>query len=369
MNSIAEFQPNWSSAPGETIVDILRERGISESIFSDRICFSPQQTSDLIEGRATITIAIARKLSAILGPSVEFWMSRDHQYRQDANRLRDEEKKWVRRLPIGDMVKFGWLGPPPLPTEEFKACLDFFGVSSIREWTEHYTDQMEVAAFRMSPSFGSKYGADAAWLRQGELEAQEVECQPWNPEGFLESLSEIRKLTRVKDPAKFIPALRRICSNNGVAAVVVRAPSGCRSSGATRFITAEKAILQLSFRFLRDDQFWFTVFHEAGHILFHGERRFFLSALNRQKSWILEGKDVTQEDDEEKEANDFAANILIPPEFQAELSCLSFNHSSVIRFAHQVGVSPGIVVGQLQHDELIGYSQLNRLKRQYEWES
>ena len=188
------------------------------------------------------------------------------------------------------------------------------------------------------------------------------------PEGFLESLSEIRKLTRDKDPAKFIPALRRICSENGVAAVVVRAPSGCRSSGATRFITAEKAILQLSFRFLSDDQLWFTVFHEAGHILFHGERRFFSSGLNKQKSWILEGKDVTQQDDEEREANDFAANILIPTEFQDELSSLIFNPRSVIRFAHRLGISPGIVAGQLQYAGLVSYDQLNRLKRRYEWE-
>ena len=185
MDSIAEFQPNWSSAPGETIVDILQEHGISESTFSDQMGFSRRQTTHLFEGRATITIAVARRLSATLGSSVEFWMSRDHQYREAANRLRDEEKEWVRRLPLSDMVKFGWLTPPPLPTEEFNACLDFFGVSNVREWTEHYSDQMEVAAFRTSPSFGSKYGADAAWLRQGELEAQKVECQPWNPRGFL----------------------------------------------------------------------------------------------------------------------------------------------------------------------------------------
>ena len=369
MNKSAEFQPHWSSPPGDTIIDILRERGISQSTFSDQMCLSSQQTTELLVGRVTMTIGVARKLSAILGSSVEFWMSRDHQYRQHANKLRDEEKRWIRLLPLSDMVKFGWLTPPPLPTEEFKASLDFFGVSSIREWTDQYTDQMEVATFRTSPSFASRFGADAVWLRQGELEAQQIECQPWHPEGFMESLVELRELTREKDPAKFIPALRRICSRNGVAAVIVRAPSGCRSSGATRFVTSEKAILQLSFRFLSDDQFWFTVFHEAGHILLHGERRFFSSRLKKQKSWILEGKDVTQEDDEEKEASDFAASILIPPEFQAELSTMPSSHRSVIRFAGKVGVSPGIVVGQLQHAKLIGYDQLNGLKRRYEWQN
>ena len=369
MDRISEFQPNWSSAPGETIVDILQELGVPESTFSDQMCFSAQQTADLLEGRSTITIGVARKLSKVLGASVEFWMARDHLYRQDSRRLEDEDRQWVRSLPLGDMVKFGWLTPAPLPIEEFEACLDFFGVTSIRQWSEQYFGQMQTAAFRTSPTFVSRFGADAAWLRQGELEARRVECLPWNSEGFMESLGEIRRLTREKDPAKFMPELRRICSSNGVAAIVVRAPSGCRASGATRFISADKAILQLSLRFLRDDQFWFTFFHEAGHILFHGKRRYFSSGLNKQRSWILEGNDVTQEEDEEREANAFAANLLIPPRFREEFSSLALNPRSVVRFARKVGVSPGIVVGQLQYAELVGYNQLNRLKRRYEWES
>ena len=368
MDRTTEFQPNWSSAPGETITDILRERGVPESAFSDRMCFSPQQTADLIEGRSTITIGVARKLSIVLGASVEFWMARDHQYRDDSHRLEDEERQWVRNLPLGDMVRFGWLTPAPLPTEEFKVCLDFFEVTSIREWSEQYSGQMPTAAFRTSPTFTSRYGADAAWLRQGELQAREIECQPWNPEGFLQSLVEIRKLTRLSDPTKFLSKLNRICSMNGVAVVVVRDPTGCRASGATRFITAKKAILQLSFRFLSDDQFWFTLFHEAAHILLHGERRYFSSGLNRQESWILEGEDVTQDNDEEREANDFAANVLVPMEFRRELTSLSLDYRSVIRFATRVGVSPGIIVGQLQHAEQIGFNQLNHLKRRYQWD-
>ena len=368
MDKTSEFQPNWSSAPGETIVDILQERGVPESTFSGQMCFSAQQTADLLEGRSTITIGVARKLSKVLGASVEFWMARDHQYRQDSRRLEHEDRQWVRSLPLADMVKFGWLTPAPLPTEEFEACLDFFGVTSIRQWSEQYFGQMQTAAFRTSPTFVSRYGADAAWLRQGELQALEIECQPWNPEGFLESLVEIRKLTRLSDPANFLPKLNRICSMNGVAVVVVRAPTGCRASGATRFITAKKAILQLSFRFLSDDQFWFTLFHEAGHILLHGERRYFSSGLDRQESWILEGQDVTQDDNEEREANEFAENVLVPKEFREELPSLSLDYRSVVRFAARVGVSPGIIVGQLQHAKHIGFNRLNHLKRRYQWD-
>ena len=136
---------------------------------------------------------------------------------------------------------------------------------------------------------------------------------------------------------------------------IVRAPRGCRASGATRFLSANKALLMLSFRYLSDDHFWFTFFHEGGHLLLHSE-----------KSLFLEGADMPSSREEE-EANDFAARALIPLEFQPLLAGLNADARGVIRFARQVGVSPGIVVGQLQHLGRVDRGQLNGLKRRFRW--
>ena len=367
MSSNDGFQPEWTSTPGDTIVDILRERDISVDGFASLIGLSMEDTKALLRGRSTVTIAVARRLSGVLGASVEYWMSRDYQYRQDSRRLQEVEEGWLRKLPLGDMVKFGWLSPPPLPAEELSACLRFFVVSSVLEWQENYGSLQEMAAFRSSPSFDSRHGSVAAWLRQGEIEADGIECRPWHSGRFYESLSHIRPLTRQKDPSRFIPDLQEICSENGVAVVVVRSPSGCRASGATRFISNSKAILQLSFRYLTDDHFWFTFYHEAGHLILHGERNFFASALEGQKPWILEGAEVpvTQE---EQEANEFAAATLIPRQFLEELLSLPADRRALIRFSYRVGVSPGVVVGQLQHHGRVRYNQLNELKRRFEWQ-
>ena len=366
MISSEGFQPNWTSAPGETIVDILRERDISRESLASLMSLSLVETNELLQGRSTVTVAIARRLTGVLGASVEFWMSRDYQYRQDSRRVKDDEEGWLRKLPLGDMIKFGWLSPLPLPSEELAACLRFFGVSSVAQWKEHYGSLQEVAAFRSSPSFDSREESVAAWLRQGEIEAEGIECRPWHSNQFRESLVQLRSMTSQKDPGRFIPALQEACSENGVAVVVVRSPSGCRASGATRFVTNEKAILQLSFRYLTDDNFWFTFFHEAGHLILHGQRRFFTSALEGQGPWILEGAEapITKE---EEEANHFAATTLIPHEFQQELLTVPPSTRAVIRFAHRVGVSPGVIVGQLQHHGRIGYDQLNQLKRRFAW--
>jgi Zn-dependent peptidase ImmA (M78 family) len=233
--------------------------------------------------------------------------------------------------------------------------LRFFDVSDIQTWREKYTGILRQAAFKTSPSFPANPGATAAWLRRAEIEAQSISCDPWNAERFGQTLAAIRKLTRKKDPDIFIPELRKLCAKCGVAVVMLRAPTGCRASGATRFLSPDKALLLLSFRYLSDDHFWFTFFHEAGHLLLHN-----------RKTLFLEGHDVSTTAEEE-EANKFAADVLIPLQFRKEMFNLPVNGFDVIRFAKTVGVSPGIIVGQLQYHDRFTHRQLNNLKRRFVW--
>jgi len=355
MDSAYEFRPDWVSAPGDTIRDILRERGLSVADFARQIGYTVQQATELLQGRTAITIAIARSLERHFGASVAFWMSRDFQYRQDATRLQPDDSGWLTELPIVDMVKYGWLSPAPRPSNEVAACLRFFNVPSLQAWRETYGKLEEMVAFRKSASFDSRPAAVAAWLRQGEIETEAIDCRPWSPTVFSDSLASVRPLTRQKDPHRFIPALQEICAASGVAVAIVRAPTGCRASGATRFVSRTRALLLLSFRHLSDDQFWFTFFHEAGHLLLHGQTRLFLEGVEMPPT------------SEEKEANEFAGRILVPPSLHSTMLDLAADHRDVIRFAQRIGISPGIVVGQLQHYKRIGPGYLNKLKRRYTW--
>lgn len=355
MSNSLNFQPDWTSAPGNTILSILRDRSISEAEFAEQIGQSTRFAQDLLEGRTTITLGIARKLESALGASIEFWMARDYQFRRDISNADEVMDQWIRELPVGDMIRFGWLNPAPRPSEEISSCLSFFGVSNIDEWKRTYEDLSTMAVFRKSDAFESRPASVAAWLRRGVIESQSIECAKWDASIFKDCLSQIRPLTRLKDPSRFIPALKIVCANAGVAVTVVRAPAGCPASGATRFLSSDKALLQLSFRYLTDDHFWFTFFHEAGHLLLHGKKGFF-----------LEGRDLSS-NDEEIEANEFAERILIPLDYRQELLDLRANSRDILRFARRINVSPGIVAGQLQHHRKIRPNQMNRLKRRYNW--
>src|SRR5258705_546079 len=148
----SEFRPDWASAPGDTIADILRERNLSEVEFAAGIGRPLEEAKNLLHGRANITIAIARRLEGMLGASVEFWMSRDFQYQQDIARIDKIEKKWLSELPLDDMVRLGWL-PKPRPSDEVASCLRFFDVPTVAAWKEAYADIKQMVAFRTSAAF------------------------------------------------------------------------------------------------------------------------------------------------------------------------------------------------------------------------
>lgn len=354
------FQPNWFSKPGDTLAVLLDKKKCTPRMLAERMGCPATTVEGLLAGTAAIDDTIAECLQQHLGGTASFWMKRQAQFEQWRDRAAEaitsaDTKTWLKSLPLREMVKNGWLAEPRSPDEACKAALTFFGVATPDEWANRYAAFENMYAFRTSPTFESKVGALSAWLRRGEIEAAVVPCADWDAEQFRAGLQEIRALTKVKSPAYFIPRLRAICAAAGVAVVFVRAPSGCRASGATRFISPRKAMIILSFRYLSDDHFWFSFFHEAGHVLLHGEEETFIDG------------EVEERNEREAEANAFSANLLIPRVRAEEFMNLPARFNSVVRFATKIGISPGVVVGQMQHNSLIGPKQLNFLKRRYTW--
>lgn len=360
MSAAETFTPDWASPPGETISDVLRERSVSIDEFAEKMQRSRQETLELLQGQSPITLGIARQLEKILGASVEFWMSREFRYRERLGGPKEEGNLWLQTLPVADMLKFGWLGSTPQGSDLLAACLRFFGVGSVAAWHRVYGALEQRYSFRTSPSFESKPGSLITWLRRGELEGSAIDCVPWNPLAFKSALDSIRGLTREGDPSRFLPALQELCARAGVAVAIVRSPNGSRASGATRFLSKNKALLLLSFRYLSDDQLWFSFFHEAGHLLLHDVREVFVEGVKADDSTPeLEAK--------EREANEFAFRELIPSDSHRDFLTLPPNGFAIARFAKRLGIAPGIVVGQLQFHRRVKPNHFNTLKRWYQW--
>jgi HTH-type transcriptional regulator/antitoxin HigA len=352
MASRRTFSPEWASAPGETIKDVLDERGIAAARFADMLGEPPELLHDLFIGSRPITIELARRLRDTLGGSVEFWMQRDLQYRADSERFANEA--WLRKLPLKDMVQYGWL-PGEEGIDPLSACLDFFGVDSVRQWSHLDNHLLRGVALRASESYPSEGASLAAWLRRGEVVANGMPTGSWDPVKVEQAIVDSRVLTREQDPQRFLPALQERFGPYGLTVVAERAPSGCRASGAAWFRSNDQAVVLLSFRYLSDDHFWFTFFHEVAHLILHGDERVY----------------VDNEDDvesqQETEANQYAQRVLVPLTARRQLQETTLSHRALIRFARDVGVSPGVVVGQLQYEGRVPRDHFNDLKRGYHW--
>ncbi len=354
------FTPDWFSRPGDTIAALLIRNSGDAGTLAAAIGKDKAFVLRLIGGTERIDDAIAGELARVLGGSAAFWDKRQRHFDAALARIagtveQGEARTWLGTLPLKEMRQAGWLGEAAA-TAPLQAAMAYFGVADPAEWRDQFTEFATSFAYRSSPSFETKIGALAAWLRQGELEARQIRCAAWHLATFRRVLADVRALTRLKEPGAFLARLRTACAKAGVAVVFVRAPSGCRASGATRFIAPEKAMIILSFRHLSDDHFWFSFFREAGHLVLHGRDATFIDGA------------AAEETEREKEANAFAAGLLIPAARREELLELAPRMKDVVRFAVSIGIAPGIVVGQLQHLSIIGRNQLNSLKRRYTWE-
>ncbi|MFA7242783.1 MAG: ImmA/IrrE family metallo-endopeptidase [Sulfuricellaceae bacterium] len=361
-DTLAEFAPDWISAPGETIADLLEERNWSHAGLAVRTGFTEKHIHLLLQGNAPISEDTALKLERVLGGSAHFWMNLETQYREQLLRREAvdalaQEAGWLKELPLSDMLKFGWVEKAADKAQQVYACLCYFGVASVEAWRAQY--ERPVAAYRAAGTLTRTPAAVSAWLRQGEREAEKLRCEKFNRARFEAALQEIRTLTAEHSPKKFLPDLVRQCAQAGVAVVLAPAPKGCPVSGATKWLSADKALIMLSLRGKSDDKLWFTFFHEAGHLLKHGKRLTFLDIL---------GEDGLNPE-EEAQANSFARDFLInAANYRKFCASGQFTEAAVSAFARQEGVSPGIVVGRLQFDQRLGWNRLNQLKVTYRWD-
>jgi HTH-type transcriptional regulator/antitoxin HigA len=348
------YKPDYPVAPGNTLRSTLNKRGLTQADLAARTGLSLKHINQIAQGVAPITPETALLLERVTDVSARYWNSLEAGYRERLARLENrehlaEDTEWLDELPIKELIRRGIVNArDDAPTRVEKACR-FFGVADPERWRRVWL--APLVSFRQSPTLAADAGAVATWLRLGELEAAMIDTEPFDARRFRDALVEIRALT-TKRPEVALKRLRAICAEAGVAVVFLPDIGKTRTSGAARWLTPTKALIQLSDRFKADDRFWFSFFHETGHLLLHSKKELFVS----------DGDEDNVSQEEEDEANSFAANQLIPRRYESELASLHTD-ADVIAFARQLGIAPGIVVGRLQREGHWGWKRGNHLKQ------
>jgi addiction module HigA family antidote len=349
-------EPDYIVAPGEVLQETIDSLGMTQVDLAKRTGLSSKTVNQIMQGREPLSHVTALRLERVVGVPARFWNNLEATYRERLARREEKEGlsqdlEWVKTIPTKELIRRGQIQGRDDAVVLLQAVFAFFGVNSAREWKAVWASPQ--VAFRRSQVFKSHPGAVAAWIRLGELEGQRLECQAYDKGKFRKALEQVRRLT-VEGPAVFVPKMRDCCARAGVAVVFTPEIPGAPVSGATQWLTPDKALLQLSLRFKTNDHFWFSFFHEAGHILKHGKREKFV-------------EDGSDHDAKEEEANRFAEDFLIPRDRREELAHLR-SREQIIAFARSVGVAPGIVLGRLQKMGVIDHQcAYNHLKERLQW--
>jgi len=349
------YEPDYAVPPGATLLETIESLGIDQRELAERTGLSAKTLNLIIKGKAPLTQQTAMLLERVTSVPARIWNNLEANYQEQLARLearRDlaEQIEWLKTIPTKVLIERGFIQPSRDKVELLERILNFFRVASVDAWKEGWGHGQ--FAFRKTKQASAVDGRLATWLQIAELKAEQMIVEPYDKTNLQAALQESRTLTR-QSPQVFVPRLVSLFKASGVAVCLVPEIPGAKISGAAKWLSPTKAMIAVNLRGKKSDLFWFTLFHEAGHILNDSKKETYV--------------DVTYSDDpRERNANDFAKTILIPAKYDGRLASLK-SEKRILEFADEIEVDPGIVVGRLQYEELLRFDQFNHLRTTFEW--
>lgn len=345
--------------PGEYLEEVLEEVGINQAELARRMGRPPQAINEIVRGEKSITPDTSIQLEKVLGVPAYIWVSLEAEYRlikasEAESEAAAKEVSLLPNFPYPDLSKLGLVEKTRDALFKVQNLRRFFGVASLHNLAgvKEYGP-----AFRQCVNNDINHEALASWLRAGHLVANTIETESFSQKKLMSTLPIIRGLTLEREPNEMFKKLASIFKTSGIALVVIPHFKKTHTTGATFWANKNKAVIMMSLRGSWADIFWFSLFHELGHIILHDKRKTFLENGSTDPEW------KKQED----EADVFAQKTLIPPrEFAKFKSSCDFSESSIEAFSRAINIAPGIVTGRLQHEKLLSYQKhFGRIR--YKW--
>jgi HTH-type transcriptional regulator/antitoxin HigA len=348
------FEPDYAVSPGETLKEVMESLNMSQKELAVRTGLTVQSLNRIFKGDQPISYETANKLELATGVPARMWNNLEAQYREQLAKAKERKQletdlDWLKTIPTQELIQRKVIEPQSDNVLLLRETLKFYGLSSVSAWKDIWAKP--AVAARRSQCFETCPGPASAWIRLGEIQAHQIDCLPFDKNVFMRALKKIRLLT-IKNPKEFIPETIQLCADSGVALALVREMKKVPWHGATKWLSASKAMILFNLRGKMEDHFWFSFFHEAGHVLYDSKKDLYIN-------------DGTIDDPREHEANEFAANILIHRDRNPQIASFR-TKEDVIRLANELEISPGIVAGRFQHLTQ-KWSYFNGLKRKFQW--
>jgi addiction module HigA family antidote len=348
------FEPDYAIPPGETLKEVMESLNMSQKELAIRTGLTVQSLNRIFKGDQPISYETANKLELATGVPARMWNNLEAQYREQLAKTKERKQfetdlDWLKTIPTQELIQRNAIESQKDAVLLLRETLKFYGLSSVSAWKDIWAKP--AVAARRSQCFETCPGPASAWIRLGEIQAYRIDCLPFDKNNFIRAVKKIRLLT-VKNPEEFIPETIQLCADSGVALALVPEMRKVPWHGATKWLSASKAMILLNLRGKMEDQFWFSFFHEAGHVLYDSKKDLYIN-------------DGSIDDPRERKANEFAAQILIPRDRDPKIASFRAK-ADVIRLADELKISPGIVAGRFQRLTK-KWHYFNGLKRKFQW--
>ena len=361
MNNISEYKDIVAFHPGYYIADVIEDMGVSQAEFATRLGTNTKTLSYLLNGQANITNDLAKKLSVMMGTSPDVWLNLQNTYDQKLIEIQqakdfDEQAEIVRLIDYKYFIEVVGLPVTKAIKEKIANLCGWFKVSDLR--------------IMLTPDFLVNYRTGVgnvnekniinsrAWIQTAINFSHRIETKPYDAEKLKAYLPELRSMT-VQSPEVFMPRMREIFAECGVAFVLLPNLKNSGVNGAVKWINDERVVLAMNNRRLDADIFWFSLFHEIKHVLQRKIKTVFISYGEKE---MIEMNEKLEED-----ADNFATNYLIPAsEFRKFAPNKFTSDAEIVAFAKSIGVHPGIVAGRLQHEGILLPNRCSKFKETYD---
>lgn len=359
MNNVKEYKDYVAFHPGYYVADIIEDMEISQAEFATRMGTTTKTLSKLINGQANISNDLAKKLSVMLGTGVDVWQNLQNTYDQKLIEIQqmkdfDEQTEVAKQIDYKYFVEVVGLPATREIKEKVANLCKFFKVSDLRIMLQPDF----LVNFRTGVSTINEKNVinSRAWIQTAMNLSKNIETKSFDVNKLKTYLPEIRSMT-VQMPDEFLPRMRRIFAECGVAFVLLPHLKNAGVNGAVKWVSEDRVVLAMNNRGLNADMFWFSLFHEIKHVLQQKMKTVFISSIEE----MMDINNVL-----EKEADDFANNYLIPPTELRKFAPNRFkSDDEIIEFANSLGIHPGIVAGRLQHENIIPQNRCAKLKEKY----
>ena len=336
--------------PGVVLREELKERGIKQKDFALAIGMRSNHVSELLGGKRSISPAVAQKIELELGiPAIDM-LTMQQQFEYDTKVL--QARSLEERSANIALAEYNELFDVKILLKRLNiVCASSKETLAAISQTLHLTTPAELKALSIGYfSKSEKTGTDRRMLLTWVLIAQAIMSSIKPVGGFYESCeNELTKSLALvfNENVNTISRVESLLSQYGIAFAVVHKVEKASIDGYSFIDNSGKPCIVVTLRYNRIDNFAFSVMHELAHLFNH------LSQGGSSYTHI-NIEDYRRCDKEEREADAYAANALIPNELWRRIPLVRPNLMTMQRvytqWALENGLNKWIVLGRISHE-------------------